>query len=209
MPDFQLIYNHNSKISKQTKAKFSATRPAWFSCLPLFSLSVWRITIAPRGCIIWACRRLNSSYRKDQVKFECLLFDILKVYVTVGVMEMWNRLHNVLCSCVKTFSAILLKVSSMCLALRPRFTMTEKNCQDNSVTNINMLLARCWFPSAFLTHFIFYHPCLSSNCSSICEGCERTFLFPLQTTDCTPVECSKSIKTILFHWTTEVFLADC
>lgn len=40
-------------------------------------------------------------------------------------------------------------------------------------------------------------------------GCERTFLFSPHTTDCTPMESSRSIKTVFFHWTTEVSLADC
>lgn len=70
-------------------------------------------------------------------------------------------------------------------------------------------------PSAFLAHFVFFRPCQSWNCSSICDywgagrGCGRTFLFPPQTTDCTPVEPSKSIRTIFCYWMTEVFLADC
>lgn len=37
----------------------------------------------------------------------------------------------------------------------------------------------------------------------------RTFLRPPHTADCTPMESGKSIKTVFFHWTTKVFLADC
>lgn len=82
----QLIHNHNGRISRQGEAKFSTKRPAWSSCLLLFPPppSVWRIVIAPRGSILRARGRLNSSYRKDPVKFECILFDVLKVRVTFG-----------------------------------------------------------------------------------------------------------------------------
>lgn len=67
---------------------------------------------------------------------------------------------------------------------------------------------------SFLTHLVFSHSCQSSNCSSICDYwgagvCERTFLFSSQTTDCIPIEFSKSIKNVFFHWTTEFLVADC
>lgn len=89
-----------------------------------------------------------------------------------------------------------------------------KKCQDDNITNRNPFWVRCCFPSAFLAHFVFLCPCQRSNCSSIWDywgagGCERTSLCPPHTTDCTPMESRKSIKTIFFHRTTEVFLADC
>lgn len=84
----------------------------------------------------------------------------------------------------------------------------------NSVTNINTSSVRCSFPSAFLTHLVFWHSCQSSNCSTICdywsaELLERTFLFPPQTTKCIAIKSSKSIKAIFSHWMTEVLLAVC
>lgn len=100
------------------------------------------------------------------------------------------------------FSAILPKVSSIWDLESERLKRTVR------------MTARCWFPSALLAHLVVFHPCQSSNCSSICDYwgagvCERTFLFPPQTTDCASAESCKSIKTIFFHWTTEVSLADC
>lgn len=139
---------------------------------------------------------------------------VVKVCVTFGFLEVGSRLHSVLYSCFRSFSAILLEGVKHLLSTETLSHENWKNCQDDSVTNINTSLARCWFPSAFLTHLIFSHSCQSTNCSSICDYwgagvCKRTVLFPRQTTDCIPIESSKSIKTIFFHWMTEVFLADC
>lgn len=41
------------------------------------------------------------------------------------------------------------------------------------------------------------------------RGAEEHFLLPSRSTDCTPMESSKSIKTIFFRWVTAAFLADC
>lgn len=98
-----LIHNYNGRISRQTMAVFSTKK----TCLvvlphPVFPPSLWRI--APRGSIMWVCGLLNGSYKKDQVKFKCLLFDIPKsVWLTFGFPEACDRLHDVLCSCFSHF----------------------------------------------------------------------------------------------------------
>lgn len=115
---------------------------------------------------------------------------------------------------VVSLEAIWPKVSNICSALKPWVMKAKKKCQNDKITNRNSFWARCCISSPSPVHFVFRCPCQSSNCSSIwdywgAEVCGGAFLFTLRAADCTPMESRKSVKTIIFSRTTEVFLADC
>lgn len=131
-----------AKFSSRLGLNFPQKDLLGFSRLHLFPLSVWRIAIAPRRFIMWACRLLNSSYRKDQVKFECLLFGVPKVQVTFGVLEVWNRLCNVLCGRLSTLFRHFAEGVGICWAVRPWVRATEKNCQADSKVLVSVRFAR-------------------------------------------------------------------
>lgn len=94
---------------------------------------------------------LNSPRRKDQVKFECLLFVVLKVRATFGFPEARSRLRHVLCSCFSSLSSLYAGGVKRLLGSESLSHTRRGSCQDDGGANINTSLARCWFPSALVT----------------------------------------------------------
>lgn len=126
--------------------------------------------------------------------------------------EVCDRLHRVPCSCLSSLSFHFIQGVKHLPGSETLTHESRERCQDDNVSGgESRSEARRCFSSA---HFVFFCPCQGSNCSSIWDywgaGAHcRTFLRPPHTADCTPMESGKSIKTVFFHWTTKVFLADC
>lgn len=137
-----------------------------------------------------------------------------RVRVTFGFLEACDRLHDVPCSCF-TWGHLTEGVKHLLGSeTLSHESPKKKKCQNDKITNRNSFWARCCVSSPSPVHFVFRCPCQSSNCSSIwdywgAEVCGGAFLFTLRAADCTPMESRKSVKTIIFSRTTQVFLADC
>lgn len=126
--------------------------------------------------------------------------------------EVCDGLHCVPCSCLSSLSCHFIQGVKHLPASETLTHERWERCQDDNISGgESRSEARRCFSSA---HFVFFCPCQGSNCSSIWDYwgagvCCRTFLRPPHTADCTPMESGKSIKTVFFHWTIKVFLADC
>lgn len=96
---------------------------------------------------MWARGLLNSSYRKDQVKFECLLFVVLKARVTFGFLRG-----------VKLIARCSLQLFSVRFAggvkhlLGSETLRVERTVGNDGVTNVQHVLSEVLVSISFFSH---------------------------------------------------------
>lgn len=205
-----------TKLHKQTKATFSTKGPAWFFCptaLPPVCVKGHRC--AQRiDYVNWP----NSSHRRDRAQFKCLLFDVLMVCVTFGVLE--GVKQTVQCS-MQLFQYTLSLFAEGVKHLLGSETSSHRGWKELSGWQhschkrvlgevlVSISFSRTFRRIACLSKLKLLIHLWSLRCRRVREN----FLFsqisysrPLTVHQWIPVA---SVKTIFSHGATEVCLSDC